>query len=156
MKVQLSPAEAAARAIARERRRIRWLYGLVVLLWVIVVAAVAFLIIIYETAMRPKAEMMFRTQDELQFGAGKTDPVERERLERKLWHNTASYSIAASIEMGILTGAVGLLAFATLGTLVLLHLTRRATLRQIQAGLAEISAQLADLRQRAAGGEAPG
>lgn len=152
MSVQLSPAEAAARAVARERRRIRWLYAVVVLLWVIVVATVAFLIGVLDTAMRPKAEMMFRTQDELRSAAVQADPVEREKLERKLWLNTASYSIAASIQMALLTAAVGVLAFATLGTLILLHLTRRATLRQIQAGLADISTQLADLRQRTAAG----
>lgn len=152
MKVQPSPAEAAARAVAREGRRIRWLYGVVVVLWVIVVAAVAFLIGILDTAMRPKAEMMFRTQDELRSAEAQADPAEREKLERKLWNNTASYSIAASIQMGFLAVAVGVLAFATLGTLVLLHLTRRSTLRQIQAGLADISAQLADLRQRTAAG----
>jgi hypothetical protein len=154
MTVQPPPAEVAARAVAREGRRIRWLYWVVVLLWVIVVGAVGFLIGVLDAAMRPKAEMMFRTQDELRSEAAR-DPAERDKLERKLWNNTANYSIEASIQMALLTVAVGVLAFATLGTLVLLHLTRRATLRQIQAGLADISAQLADLRQRTAAGPPP-
>jgi len=155
MTVQPPPAEVAARAVAREGRRIRWLYWVVVLLWVIVVGVIAFLIGVLDAAMRPKAEMMMRTQDELRAGSAPADPAERDKLERKLWNNTATYSIAASIQMALLAAAVGVLAFATLGTLVLLHLTRRATLRQIQAGLADISAQLADLRQRTAAGPPP-
>ncbi len=43
--------------------------------------------------------------------------------------------------------SVGLLALSALGTILLVHASRRATLRQIRASLAAIAGQLADVQR---------
>jgi hypothetical protein len=56
--------------------------------------------------------------------------------------------MAVTMGAAILAATVGVLALACLGTVLLVFASRRATLRQIQASLADISAQLAELRAR--------
>jgi hypothetical protein len=147
MTIPPPPAEAAAQTLARDARRIRWLTGLTVFLWLIVVAAVALLLGTYNSAIAPKQRMMLHIQDELAAPEARASPEERQKLERKLFHNTAVYAIAVSMGTALLAVTVGVLALACLGTVLLVFATRRATLRQIQVSLADISAQLAALRQ---------
>jgi hypothetical protein len=63
---------------------------------------------------------------------------------------TTSLGMAVTMGAAILAGTVGVLALACLGTVMLVFASRRATLRQIQVSLADISLQLAELRARPA------
>src|SRR5262245_53018330 len=146
------PAEVAAKVIARDSRRVKWLTGMTVLLWVLAVAAIVFLVATYDSAITPKQRLIFDTERKLNTSEVRADPAEEEKLERKLYRNNAIVSVAMWMGTAALAVTVGVLALASLGTVLLVFATRRATLRQIQASLAEISAQLADLRQRTTAG----
>ena len=56
-------------------------------------------------------------------------------------------SVSTPVPAVVIAVAVGVLALATMSTLFLVFASRRATLRLVNAGLAEISAELRQVRQ---------
>jgi hypothetical protein len=120
------------RVLERDRRRIRWLTGLTIMLWLIAVGAVLFLHSIYFLYIVPHEQMLMRE-------AGKPDG----KFERA----SAAHTWAPSIGTAMITGSIALLALSVLCTVVLVLTSRRATLRQVNASLIEISEQLRQLRQ---------
>jgi hypothetical protein len=143
----LTPEQQVAAVLARDTRRVRLLTGLTVLVWLYAAAVISFLGFYFTPALVPKEQEMLKTY--WQKPAANPDPVDHDKLLRALSRATASHSAAISWWATILAAGIGVLAVAGLGTVLLVFATRRATMRQIQASLADISAQLADLRQKA-------
>ena len=146
----LTPEQQVAAILARDARRVRRLTWLTVGLWVLTVLLTGLLIagfqLMYQFASHTESHYRY----------------EREGLKVKEM-TPEQLALARAISMNaqvtfagrLLAAAVALLALSALGTMLLVHATRRATLRQIQVGLADISAQLADLRQRTSAGASP-
>jgi hypothetical protein len=76
------------------------------------------------------------------------DPAELARLPPEVQKDAqfAAQVYFQMVTVGV-TVSVGILAMAALATILLVLATRRATLRQINASLLEISQQLKELRQ---------
>ena len=76
------------------------------------------------------------------------DPAELARLPPEMQQD-AQFKAQIAFQMVVVgvTCSVGILAMAALATILLVLATRRATLRQINASLLEISQQLKELRQ---------
>ena len=144
-----TPADAAATAIARDARRVRLLTGLTAALWLAATAGIAFLLWTYYWQVIPRLTVMTQLGEKIaqQENRGEVPSAEDQRRMRG-W--TTSLGMAVTVGAAILAATVGALALACLGTMLLVFASRRATLRQIQVSLAEISAQLAELRARPA------
>jgi hypothetical protein len=121
------PGEIAQQIIKRDRLRIQLLAGVSALLWILTVAGVIWLIVFYFMYVVPRLDA---------YAAG------RLQLDND-WHEwIRAFNAGAQI---ILTCIVAFL-MAALGTVLLVFASRSATLRQINADLAEISEQLRQLR----------
>jgi hypothetical protein len=138
----LSAQEQVARALARDQRRVKWLTRATVLLWVMAVLVVGFLLYGYHSAMQPRIKKMM---DDLGISsAWSHGPLETP--EQKNMVLNLAFIQALTYGLALLAAAVGVLAVAMLGTVLLVHATRRATLRQINASLQAISDQLRQLQ----------
>ena len=116
--------------LERDRRRLRRLAGLATLFWVLTAAGVIWLVFFYFLQVAPRLRA---------YGAG------RAQLQND-WNDWALVGDWAA--QSILAGMIALLA-AAVCTILLVVLSRRATLRQINASLIEISEQLRQLRPAA-------
>lgn len=122
-----TPSELTKSIMARDQRRIRWLTIAAVFLWVCTAAGVALMSWLYVMLVAPRLRA---------YAAG------RAQLQND-WQDWAFFIdvIARSV-----WGFVVPLLLAAICTILLIFLSRRATLRQINASLAEISEQLKLLR----------
>jgi hypothetical protein len=120
--------------LERDRRRVWWLTALTIALW-----AAAILMVL---AMLVAFGLVFPLQAKLR------DPAELARLPAEMQQD-AQFKAQIAFQMVVVgvTCSVGILAMAALATILLVLATRRATLRQINASLLEISQQLKELRQ---------
>ncbi|HET6574775.1 MAG TPA: hypothetical protein VFG68_14315 [Fimbriiglobus sp.] len=152
------PAEVAAKVIARDARRVKWLTWLTVLLWLAAVAGVVYLLVIFKMFLVPRLNAMDEVSYKIAHQQARKESPNPEDV-RKLQNWTTTLGIVATVGAAGLAATVGVLALACLGTVLLVFATRRATLRQIQVSLADISAQLGEMRQRtadpASGGRQP-
>jgi predicted histidine transporter YuiF (NhaC family) len=121
--------------LERDRRRIWWLTALTIALWAAAVVMVLAMLVAFGLIFPLQAHLI---QEAQQFN--RMPPEVRQAAQHKA-------QIAFQMATVGVTCSVGLLAFAALSTLVLLVVSRRATLRQINASLLEISQQLKELRQ---------
>ncbi|HEY1380451.1 MAG TPA: hypothetical protein VGF55_26860 [Gemmataceae bacterium] len=131
------PADARAltdRVLARDRRRVRVLTWLTVGTWLFAAAMVLFLLVAFGLIFPAQAKL----KDE-KF-KDRITPAQREQAEREL-------EVAFKMATVVITFTVGALSLAGLCTLGLVMATRRATLRQVNANLVEITEQLKQLRQ---------
>ena len=135
------PADARAltdRVLARDARRVRVLTWVTVAAWLMAAGLVLFLLIWFG--------LLFPAQAKLK------DQAYRDRLTPQQWEQAErDVELAFKMSSLVITLTVGALAVAGLCTLGLVAATRRATLRQVNANLAEISEQLKQLRQTAGG-----
>ena len=140
-------------AVRSYQRRIQVLTGVALLLGFLAVAASAVIVSSYYIFYRPKEkEVLLQTQ--LAADRAKSAPnadagaKSGAALPFDFPSVQATMTFFHSVIIATLAGAVGLLAAGTL----LLHLVvifgRRATLSQINTGLAQISDQLKDLQRR--------
>jgi ABC-type Fe3+ transport system permease subunit len=120
--------------LERDRRRVRWLTGLAVVLWLVA----ALLVLGMFVAMGLLMPRMAKLAQEVE--AGRVTAAERERQEQ------ANRVTGQMITLGV-AASVGVLALAALATVFLVLASRRATLRQINANLLAISEQLRQSRQ---------
>jgi hypothetical protein len=132
-----SPVDARAltdRILTRDRRRVRALTWLTVGTWLGAAAIVLFLLVMFGLIFPALAKLR---DDKFQ---DRITPAQKEQMQREL---------EISFKMGsvVITMAVGALSLAGLCTLWLVVATRRATLRQVNANLVEITEQLKQLRQ---------
>ncbi|HWB13722.1 MAG TPA: hypothetical protein VG826_31140 [Pirellulales bacterium] len=141
LKLDLTPPEAAAhvqvdRIVEEDRRRMQWLTRLAVALWILAAAGVLSIAI----------------------GSGFVFPAIAKALNERAENEAGEVHFlmltklaAACILLGSLSFVV--LVAAGLATVVLVYRSRRATLRQINANLLQISEQLKAL---AGGAPSPG
>jgi hypothetical protein len=156
-----SPADTRAltdRILTRDRRRVRVLTWLTVGTWLVAAALVLFLLVMFGLMLPAMAKV--RDDDgQKRFtpgpaapapqpaavpaddkGQNRLTPAQREQMRDDL-------EVAFKMSSIIITFTVGALTLAGLCTLWLVLATRRATLRQVNANLVEITEQLKQLRQ---------
>jgi hypothetical protein len=123
--------------LERDRRRVRRLTALTAVLWCAAAAITLSGLVSFGLTFPRQAHLV------QQIDAGAVGPAEREAEQR---------AILVDFQKGALLTAfsVAVMAWAALGTLALLVASRRATLRQLNAGLLEVGEQLR--RLGAAGG----
>jgi hypothetical protein len=117
-----------------DRRRVWWLTAITIALWAGAILMVFGMLVAFG--------LVFPLQAKLR------DPAELARLPPEM-RQDAQFKAQITFQMvtvGV-TCSVGILAMAALATILLVLATRRATLRQINASLLEISQQLKELRQ---------
>jgi hypothetical protein len=124
----LDPRQLTQKILARDQRRVRMLAWLTTVLWVLAVAGICFLIWGYYMQVVPRLNA---------YAAG------RAHLEKD-WE---AWEFAFTLVAQILLACVLVLLLAGISTILLVLASRRATLRQINANLVEISEQLKQLRQ---------
>ena len=132
LSTQPDPRQQVRDVLRRDRTRIRVLAVLTVILWLSALAGIVALVWLSIIGLAPKLEVMLRD-------AG---PIPQAQYQR------AETSVAYIIGKGatILGVCVGVLALAVLGTVLLVFTARRATIRQVNATLIDISEQLKHLR----------
>jgi hypothetical protein len=117
-----------------DRRRVWWLTAITIALWAGAILMVFGMLVAFG--------LVFPLQAKLR------DPAELARLPPEM-RQDAQFKAQIAFQMvtvGV-TCSVGILAMAALATICLVIASRRATLRQINASLLEISQQLRELRQ---------
>lgn len=122
------------RVLERDRRRVWWLTALTMTLWAGAILMVLWMLIAFA--------LLFPLQAKLK------DPAQLNRLpaEMRAQAQEKAQIVFQMITVGV-TCSVGILALAALSTVFLVMASRRATLRQVNASLLEISEQLKALRQ---------
>src|SRR6516165_317219 len=130
--------DLASAVLARDRRRLRALGGLILALWLAGAAGISF--VLYKLAVHVPEYFALFTEN-------RVDELSMERRQRLqevfLWGFQLGLSITAC--------SVAILALAALGTFLLVLASRRATLNQVNASLALISDQLRQLSRDGAG-----
>jgi len=121
------------RVLSRDRRRVRVLMWLTVGTWLAAAVSVLFLLVAFALIFPALAQL----NDEK--AKDRITPDQRVQMEREL-------EMAFKMGTVVITMTVGALTVAGLCTLALVAATRRATLRQVNANLVEISEQLKQLR----------
>ena len=119
--------------LERDRHRVWWLTAITITLWAAAIGMVFLMLIAFA--------LVFPLQAKLR------DPAQVARLPPEM-RQDAQFKAQIAFQMvtvGV-TCSVGILAMAALSTILLVLATRRATLRQINASLLEISQQLKELR----------
>jgi hypothetical protein len=155
------PADARAltdRILARDRRRVRILIWLTVGSWLLSAVLVLFLLVAFGLMFPAMAKLRedkgqnrgtpgatappagANPTPQENNGQNRLTPVQREQMQHDL-------EIAFKLSTVFITFTVGALSLAGLCTLGLVLATRRATLRQVNANLVEITEQLKQLRQ---------
>jgi hypothetical protein len=124
--------ELVAAVLARDRNRLRALGGLILALWLAGAAGVSF--VLYNLAFYVPKYMRLQMMIE----EGGLSMEQRQRIQED---NLGGFQIGLSLTVG----SVAILALAALGTFLLVHASRRATLNQVNACLALISDQLRHL-----------
>ena len=122
------------RVLERDRRRVWWVTAMTLVTWLAGVALVIWVFVAAGYIMPKHAQLMLHIQQ------GKIDAATRDHV--------AAFHQKVTIMMAVGTAAsVVILALAALCTLLLIRVSRQATLRQVNANLLAISEQL---RQRPA------
>ena len=121
-------AEIVHRTLEREKRRVQLLTAFTVFLWVAVLVLGAMLFNVFWSTLP-------RLHDQPKFG-GEESPVSKLKID-----------IAALDKVvAVMTTCIILIGLAALCTILLILLSRRTTLRHVDAGLADIAEQLKQLR----------
>ena len=121
------------RVLERDRRRVWWVTAMTLVTWLLGVALVLWVLVAAGFLMPKHAQLMMHIQQ------GKIDPATRDQV--------AAFHQKLTMMMAVGTaGSVVVLALAALCTLLLIRVSRQATLRQVNASLLAISEQLRQQR----------
>ena len=121
------------RVLERDRRRVWWVTAMTLVTWLLGVALVIWVFVAAGFIMPKHAKLMMDIQQ------GKIEAPTRDHV--------AAFHQKFTMMMALGTaGAVGVLAMAALCTLLLIRVSRQATLRQVNASLLTISEQLRQQR----------
>lgn len=118
--------------LERDRQRVRLLSGLTISVWVLALIVILLVIIGPGIYSRQWGAELLAIEEQ-----GTVSVTQRNQLQHEL---------RAAVQLGMLS-SVAMLTLAALCTALLVFASRRATLRQVNASLAEISEQLKELRQ---------
>jgi hypothetical protein len=126
------------RILEADRRRVRWLTGLSVGVWLLAGALVLGGLTSYAFTFPAQARFLRQIEE------GKVTMKERDEIQRVLLMSfqKGTFLIALSVKV---------MAAAALLTVFLILASQRATLRQVNSSLAEVGEQLKLLRQQLAG-----
>jgi hypothetical protein len=120
--------------LERDRLHVRRLTFLTVAVWLLAGALILGGLVSYGFVMPMQALLLQQVEE------GKATPAQREQAQRVV--------LVAFMKGTLLIGfSVAVMAVAALSTVFLIQASRRATLRQVNASLVEISEQLKQLRQ---------
>lgn len=122
------PRQLTQRILERDRRWIRLLAGLAALFWILATAGLVWLVSYYLLLVSPRLRA---------YAAGRA----------QLQNDWNDWAYAVDLAAGSTLACIVALLLAAVCTMLLILLSRRATLRQINAGLVVISEQLKLLRQ---------
>lgn len=140
-------ADEQVRAVLdRDARRVRLLTWLTVACWLLALAVVGVMAWGFSQSLMPKTELLYRETPGASGRAGDPPPREGASVEERLVGPIVTHLYVLTYGLAILTGVVGLLTLVAVSTLVLVHLSRRATLRQISVSLQAISEQLRQIQ----------
>src|SRR5262245_34744422 len=121
------------RVLERDRRRVGWVTAITLVTWLLGVALVIWVIAAAWFIMPKHAKLMM--------------DIRQGKIEASTREDVAAFHQKSTIMMALATaGAVGVLAIAALVTLLLIRVSRQATLRQVNASLLAISEQLRQQR----------
>jgi hypothetical protein len=123
----------ARRVLDRDHRRVRLWTGLTVGVWLVAVILVLSALVSYGLVM-PKQAQLFQLAD-----AGQLNSAQREAMQREI----VVQGLMSTVLIGFSVAAMGL---AALSAVFLLFASRRATLRQMNLNLVEITEQLKQIR----------
>jgi hypothetical protein len=129
------PREQTWKILERDRRRVWWLTALTIALWAAAILMVLWMMIAFALVFPKQAQL----HDDAQVARLELTPEMLEDAQFK------AQIVFQMIVVGV-TFSVGLTCMAILASLLLNIANRRATLRQINASLLEISRQLKELR----------
>jgi hypothetical protein len=121
------PRQLTRKILARDRRRVRLLTGLAALFWVLAVAGLALLIWQYFKSLAPRLGAYVDGRRDFQ-------------------QDASVWLVIGTAGAGIILASIIALLLAAICTVLLISASRRATLRQINANLLEISDQLKRLQ----------
>jgi hypothetical protein len=121
----LDPRQQTAAVLSRDRRRVRRLAVLTVLLWLLAGAALGLMIWFHFLFIVPKLDAYVRNLN---------------------WRDGMAWVLISKWAAGVILAFVAAMLLAALCTVLLVFSSRRATLRQVNANLLEISEQLRQLR----------
>jgi len=140
----LTADEQVADILAADARRVRRLTWATVGLWVVTAVMNGLLIAIFYAMFQfaEHTDSYYRSQREKEPVAVKDMTPEQLALARAVSMNAQVTGAAWFV-----TVAVALLSLSALGTVLLVHASRRATLRQVQASLAVIASQLSAIQR---------
>lgn len=133
LSTQPDPRQQVRDVLRRDRVRIRILTGVTVILWLAALGSTTALVWTSVVKLFPRLDKAL--QD-----AGKIPADHYQQIE-----STFAYVIGYGATF--LAASVGVLALAALGTILLVFTARRATIRQVNATLIDISEQLKNLRK---------
>lgn len=122
------PRQLTQKVLKRDRRSIRLLIGVATLFWILATAGLVWLISYYLLLVSPRLRA---------YAAGRA----------QLQNDWSDWAYAVDLAAGSTLACIVALFLAAVCTMLLIVLSRRATLRQINASLAEISEQLKQFRQ---------
>lgn len=121
------PQQLTQKILKRDRRSIRLLTGLATFFWILASAGLVGLVSCYLVIVTPRLRA---------YAAGRA----------QLANDWNDWAYAVDIAGGSMLACIVTLLLAAVSTMLLILISRRATLRQINASLAEISEQLKQLR----------
>ena len=129
------PREPMLRILDRDRRRVWWWSAITIAFWILTLFMVLWMLVALALLMPFEAHL--RNADEVARVGMTPDMLKQAELQ--------AHIMSRMITVGI-TASIGVLALAAGSTVFLVLASRRATLRQINASLLEISEQLKALR----------
>jgi uncharacterized membrane protein YbhN (UPF0104 family) len=122
------------KVLERDRRRVRLLTGLTVLVWLLAAALILVVLVTFGLLFPQQAKLLHDIE------AGQVTAAQRDEIQH-------IHLVAFQMGTLVIAFSVAVLAAAALCTVLLVFTSRRATLRQVNASLLEISEQLKQLRQ---------
>ena len=130
------PREPMLRILDRDRRRVWWWSAITIAFWILTLFMVLWMLVALALLMPFEAHL--RNPDEVARAGMTPELLQQAELQ--------AHIMSRMITVGI-TASIGVLALAAGSTVFLVLASRRATLRQINASLLEISEQLKALRK---------
>lgn len=131
--------------LERDRRRVRLWIGVTVVLWLLAALWIVFVLVTFGLLLPMQAKLL---QDPDKVEQRFSNDPEKAKAAARLREPVMMHLILQKLVINI-TAAVAVLTLAALSTLFLVLASRRATLRQVNASLLEISEQLKLLRPAA-------